>query len=248
MAVPCHLSITAAVLSGDARIIPAAPDMGLILRVRHGAILHHQVGVVGLWGAQGCLDPPRASGAGRCCGWFWDDAPSPPNPPRALLPLTTGVEDDLQVPVVAVGLSQGDAGGGSRAGPGISIGSQGMGWALQPCEEEEEVAAGQPLMAPTSVPHPPGSMPVPDPALQRWLLPASSNGINWASSQERVPTDPDPLLAPPLPAPSITSPRGRRLVNWVTLGVPPPKVGWGKGFFAYRECKRMPREMGLVSS
>lgn len=74
--------------------------------------------------------------------------PISPKPVRAAPPLTTGVEDDLQVPVVAVGLSQGDTGGGGRAGPGVGICSQGMGRALQPCGGEEGEEKGQPLAPP----------------------------------------------------------------------------------------------------
>lgn len=66
---------------------------------------------------------PVLRGAGGCSGCFWGDAS---NPPRAPSPLTTRVEDDLQVPVIVVGLGQGDTGGGGRIGPGVGVSSQGM--------------------------------------------------------------------------------------------------------------------------
>lgn len=49
---PCHLSLATAVLPGNPHEIPAAPDVRLVLRVCHGAILNQQVGAVGLWGTQ----------------------------------------------------------------------------------------------------------------------------------------------------------------------------------------------------
>jgi len=251
VAVPHHLSLAAAILPGNPRVIPAAPDVGLILGVRHGAILHHQVRVVGLWGVQGgvwsCPVPRRAE---RCSGPFWGDAPSPPNPPRVPAPLTAWVEDDLQVPVVAVGLGQGDTGGGGRAGPGVSVGSQGMGRALQPCGEE--AVAGQPLVPPPqALSQPPTCWALHLRRTQHHSggcsLPALMGLTGLAAPPPCIPTSPVlSLVHRFFPRKEVADLELPQAMRGETVGVPAPGVGWGKGFFADREHKRTPRERGAA--
>lgn len=75
------------------------------------------------------------------------------------------------------------------------------------------------------------SVPVLDLAQWQWLPTASYNGINWASGQDRVPADPHPPLAHPLPHPSnlpgkeAADPELPKAMCGVTLEGPSPG-GW----------------------
>lgn len=133
----------------------------------------------GWWGSGGGRKGLTAAPSPEVLGGH---AQPPPNPRLFQAPaaLTAGVEDDLHVPVVAVALSQGDTGGGGRGGPGVGIGTQRVGRALQAWGGDTQ-RWGQPRSA---LDHGHGPKDAP----------ASADGISTAGGQEH-PVCPAPPAA-----------------------------------------------------
>lgn len=172
----------------------------------------------GWWGSGGGRKGLTAAPSPEVLGGH---AQPPPNPRLFQAPaaLTAGVEDDLHVPVVAVALSQGDTGGGGRGGPGVGIGTQRVGRALQAWGGDTQ-RWGQPRSALDHGHGPKDAARLP--ALMALALPAARS-----TPSARHPPQPPSITPPPR--------TGRRLLTQSLVAAAqsrgPARCGaiWGRG-------------------